>query len=150
MPFTQEDMRRTVEALWALTLGRPVEPCEAAPAEGQPLLTATVPIRGAWEGSVSLRCPPALARDLAASLFDQGEGGAAVGDAEVHDALGELANIIGGNLKGLLSGPCRLGLPTVSAEAPAADAAALRSSAAFSSQGQWFVVVAALTPATAV
>ena len=43
-----------------------------------------------------------------------GLGAGAAPDAEaVRDALGELTNILGGNLKALLPGPCHLGLPTV-------------------------------------
>ena len=38
---------------------------------------------------------------------------AAAGLEEVRDALGELTNMLGGNLKALLPGPCFLGLPTV-------------------------------------
>jgi chemotaxis protein CheX len=34
-------------------------------------------------------------------------------DAEVTDAVGELTNIIGGNIKSLLPGPSRLSMPVV-------------------------------------
>ena len=33
--------------------------------------------------------------------------------ADLHDALGELTNMTGGNLKALLPEPCTLGLPVV-------------------------------------
>jgi chemotaxis protein CheX len=45
-------------------------------------------------------------------MFEMDE--AEVGDGEVADAFGELANIIGGNLKCLLPEPSQLSLPTVS------------------------------------
>jgi chemotaxis protein CheX len=35
------------------------------------------------------------------------------GDSEMQDALGELANIAGGNVKSLLPAGCLLSLPTV-------------------------------------
>ena len=36
--------------------------------------------------------------------------------SDLTDAIGELANVLGGNVKGLLPGPSLLSLPTVSAE----------------------------------
>ena len=69
---------------------------------------------GAWHGIVLMDCSPELARQLAAGMF-----GTAPGDLkteEVHDALGEIVNIIGGNLKQLLPKPCHLSLPAVQEE----------------------------------
>jgi hypothetical protein len=36
-------------------------------------------------------------------------------DEEIADALGELANVVGGNVKAVLPGPSTLGLPEVGA-----------------------------------
>jgi CheY-specific phosphatase CheX len=51
-----------------------------------------------------------VARELAAGMFD--EAAADVADADVMDALGEVANMIGGNVKALL-GATSLSLPSV-------------------------------------
>ena len=48
---------------------------------------------------------------VAAAMFDT-DAGAVSGD-EVADAVGELANIIGGNIKGMIADPCELSLPMV-------------------------------------
>ncbi|MCZ7527730.1 MAG: chemotaxis protein CheX [Acidimicrobiia bacterium] len=68
-------------------------------------------ITGAWEGAVMLDLPEPLARDAAAAMF--GMEPDELGDDEVLDALGELANMIGGNVKGMLDADCKLSLPTV-------------------------------------
>jgi hypothetical protein len=39
----------------------------------------------------------------------------------VRDVAGEVANMIGGNLKALLPEPCRLSLPKVTKEAPVVE-----------------------------
>ncbi len=43
-------------------------------------------------------------------LESEGEAGPEL----VHDALGELTNMVGGNLKAMFGGKCHLGLPQVS------------------------------------
>jgi chemotaxis protein CheX len=58
-----------------------------------------------------VRLSPALARRLAREIL-QIEA-ASTDDAGVRDVAGEVANMIGGNLKALLPEPCRLSLPRV-------------------------------------
>ena len=41
-----------------------------------------------------------------------------VGPDDLVDAFGELANVVGGNVKSLLAAPAALSLPTVAAHAP--------------------------------
>jgi len=52
-----------------------------------------------------------VARDAAAALFSMSP--AEVTHVEVVDALGELANMVGGNVKSMLPGPSTLSLPAV-------------------------------------
>jgi chemotaxis protein CheX len=51
------------------------------------------------------------ARRITAVLLDRGE--VEVDEDDIVDAMGEMANVIGGNLKSLLPGPSSLGLPIV-------------------------------------
>jgi chemotaxis protein CheX len=78
-----------------------------------------VEVTGGWRGFVLLACPARLARTAAAAMFDRPAD--ALGDDEVADALGELTNMIGGNIKSLLPGPSRLSMPAVTVGAAPAD-----------------------------
>lgn len=73
-------------------------------------LVFTIDIHGAWSGSVHIEVDDALARRLASAMFDNSD----VSQEEIIDAMNELANVIGGNIKGLVPGPSRLSLPRAS------------------------------------
>jgi chemotaxis protein CheX len=75
------------------------------------LLRGSVTITGTSNGIVTVDCSETLARRLAAAMFDAEPG--ALSEEDVLDSLGEVANIIGGNIKALLPGPSRLGLPKI-------------------------------------
>lgn len=66
-----------------------------------------VDISGAWKGTVRVDLSPKLASKVASAMFEA-EG---VSPAEVIDAIQELANMVGGNVKALLPGPSKLSLP---------------------------------------
>jgi chemotaxis protein CheX len=75
-------------------------------------LSSWVDIVGPWTGTVVLTCDRSTAEQLTVALLR--EHAPAVLDAEdVADALGELANVVGGNVKAVLPGPSVLGLPEV-------------------------------------
>jgi chemotaxis protein CheX len=72
---------------------------------------ASVSIRGAWRGDVEVRLSPSMARRFAREAFQIEPGPS--DDPVVMDMAGEVANMIGGNLKALLPEPCALSLPVV-------------------------------------
>ena len=74
-------------------------------------ITGCVHLSGAYTGSIMLQCSPPAARDAAAALFSMAPG--SVTQTEVVDALGEIANMVGGNVKSMLPGPSALSLPSV-------------------------------------
>ena len=85
-------------------------------------VSSWVEIVGPWNGAVVLTCGWSTAEELARALLK--EHAPEVLDAEdVEDALGELANVVGGNVKASLPGPSVLGLPEVGATPPAGDPA---------------------------
>lgn len=91
-------------------------------------VTGSVDITGAWNGAVELTCSRTAARLAAATMYALDE--ASVTDGEVLDAVGELVNIVGGNIKSLLPGPTDLSLPSVHDTAPVApDGAELEAEA---------------------
>jgi chemotaxis protein CheX len=109
-----DDIVVIAQDVWASFLELPLEPVpfhhDVAP--GTPSMTGLVRVFDAWSGAVVLECAPAVGRAVAAAMFASGD---ATSDAEVVDALGELTNMIGGNIKSLLPAPSRLSLPEVSA-----------------------------------
>ncbi len=84
-------------------------------------VSSWVEVVGPWTGSVVLSCPPDTAADLTRALL-RDQAPAALDTEDVEDALGELANVLGGNVKALLPGPSALGLPEVGTPpAPVSD-----------------------------
>ncbi len=106
-----EQIRSIIENIWSSVLGLSVNRTEPAGAPTGEYLTSCVHITGAWAGALTIACPVASSRQAAALMF--GMEPKDVGDSEMQDALGELANIAGGNVKALLPAGCMLSLPTV-------------------------------------
>jgi chemotaxis protein CheX len=102
-----EDVTRTI---WSTLFELPLENADPAPLGPESTVTSCVQIEGAWQGAVVLQCPLTLARVLTAAMFESDTTPALV---EVRDALGELANMLGGNVKALLPEPCSISLPAV-------------------------------------
>lgn len=71
--------------------------------------SACVDIVGPWNGAVSVECDEEMARTFAERMFERAPGQIAEGD--LLDALREVANLIGGNVKGTLTSGCQLSLP---------------------------------------
>jgi chemotaxis protein CheX len=110
----EPELTEITERVWASLVETPLvprQPGQPGPAGGSRTFTGCVQITGAWEGAVTVHCSEALARALTAAMFmvDPGDTTA----EEVTDALGELANMVGGNVKALLPEPCRISLPAV-------------------------------------
>jgi chemotaxis protein CheX len=89
----------------------PRQPGQPGPVAGARTMTGCVQITGAWEGAVTVHCSAELAKALTAAMFMVDPQDTT--PEEISDALGELANMVGGNVKALLPEPCRISLPTV-------------------------------------
>ncbi|MBY0489620.1 MAG: chemotaxis protein CheX [Gemmatimonadaceae bacterium] len=105
-----------VASVWESMLGMVVEPDDTIqPLGHDPVSEHTyagvVQIGGAWDGAVAVQCSDRMARHAAQHMFSLEHGDVSV--ADLQDALGELTNMTGGNIKALLPEPCRLGLPVV-------------------------------------
>lgn len=100
------------EAVWEQTLGLPLEPLPVVPDRRGPSLSGQVEISGDWDGRVLVQCSREAARQAAHVMFETVEGTETTQD--MRDALGELVNMIGGNVKSLMSeSGCMLSLPHV-------------------------------------
>lgn len=101
------------EAVWEQTLGLPLQPIEALPHDRlQATVEGHVHITGEWRGTLVFQCSRLAASRAAHVMF----GSLSQDDnlQDVQDAVGEIANMIGGNIKALMSeSGCHLSLPTV-------------------------------------
>jgi chemotaxis protein CheX len=79
---------------------------------------AHVVIFGDVCAQVAVECDAESAADLARRMFDLAPD-EPVSPDDVADALGEIANVVGGNVKSLSPLPANLGLPQVQTPAPA-------------------------------
>jgi len=107
-----DDLREVFEAIWSVTLGLELlGPAGSTPPPTEETLCACVHLTGAWAGLVSVTLSEGLARRAAGAMFDQPASELSI--AELHDAIGEIANMAGGSIKALLPGPSHLSLPSV-------------------------------------
>lgn len=132
--LTPDDLRTLTAMIWDTVLGMPVnDPVPPIPPPGEEL-TGWVRIDGAWNGHLEVRFSPTLARRAAAAMFMQDPS--EVADADVSDAIGEIANIAGGNIKAMLPEPCGLSTPTVGfGPGPAGQEGAEESSVDLQTEG---------------
>ena len=75
------------------------------------LMRGSVTIKGRSHAIVTVDCSKTLARRLGGAMFEAEPS--TLSSEDIADALGEIANIIGGNIKALLPGPSQLGLPEI-------------------------------------
>lgn len=107
---TTADLATAVSETWEGMFGLTVSEHDVYVPD-QAELTAIVHISGEVEWAVVLRLPTALARLVAGAMFDC--DGAELGADEISDAVGEIANVVGGVVKGGVPGQTALSLPSV-------------------------------------
>jgi chemotaxis protein CheX len=105
----EQSLRDFAENIWSTMLGLALDGAPAA--EAEEYITGCVQITGDWQGAVTVELALPLARRVAAALFAMEP--AELGEGEIGDAVGELANMLGGNVKALMEGNCQLSLPAV-------------------------------------
>ncbi|MEO3937274.1 chemotaxis protein CheX [Dermatophilaceae bacterium Soc4.6] len=105
-----DDIVAITTDVWACFLGEEVYRVpESTPGLDDESVLASVGITGTWGGHVLLELPLAGAETAARRMLDV----ESVTENEIVDALEELSNMVGGNVKSLLPTPCHLGLPMV-------------------------------------
>jgi chemotaxis protein CheX len=110
MQFIEQEIRRLTPEIWDAMLHLALDPESDIPKTQSRVVSACVYITGAWNGAVALSCDVAFASEAAAIMFNLAD--ATPTTADMQDALGELTNMIGGNVKALLPEPCHLSLPS--------------------------------------
>lgn len=113
MQFLEPEIIELTSTVWETVLSLGIEnvPNEDVCADEGETVSACVHISGGWVGSVIVTCPRDVAVRIASRMFELDPE--EVEDELVHDAVGEVVNMIGGNVKGLVPGPSQLSLPAV-------------------------------------
>lgn len=109
MTAVEDAIREITASIWETLFTLPLDRGEPGLVVAEPTVTGCVTIDGAWTGAVILRCDRQLATSLSAELFQSADPQ----PADVRDTLGELTNMLAGNIKALLPEPSRISLPAV-------------------------------------
>jgi chemotaxis protein CheX len=112
-----------IEQVWGSMLFATAEPWPAdRPAEFASGLQAHIELRGDWNGRLALTCDVEVATQIAGAMLGLGPE-EELPELDIHDAVGEVLNVVGGSVKGALLGTWALGLPGVSltTEVPSRD-----------------------------
>ena len=105
-------VRSVVRSVWSTQLGLEIHDAElpGKPALS-PTMTAVIHISGDYRGGLRLECSRALVRRAGSLMFnlpaDQ------IGEEDERDVVGELTNVIAGNIKALIPGSNLISLPTI-------------------------------------
>ena len=112
-----------IEQVWGSMLFATANPWPSdRPAVFDSGLQAQIELRGEWNGRLVLTCDAGVANQIANAMLGLGPEDEL--DAfDVHDAVGEVLNVVGGSVKGALPGTSALGLPGVAevTEVPSRD-----------------------------
>ncbi|QWF21189.1 chemotaxis protein CheX [Nocardioides sp. LMS-CY] len=102
-----------IEQVWGSMLFASAAPWPAdRPAEFETGLQAQIELRGDWNGRLVLTCDSVVAGQIAGAMLGLGPE-EQLDQPDVHDAVGEVLNVVGGSVKGALRGTSALGLPGV-------------------------------------
>lgn len=112
MPLHEPELQQAVTQVWSTILGMEAQPSDPSQELSRDAWLGSVKIHGTRELTVSLSCPERTARLATAAMFDVNAEAATL--EQLRDTWGELANMVAGTFKSLLSGDCFLGLPAVS------------------------------------
>ena len=106
-----EDLHAILEQVWASYLHSGDELIPIATPASPEQISASVSVSGAFMGHIVFCSSAAAAQQITSILLDVEPD--QVSEDDLADCVGEMANVIGGNLKSLLPGPSVLSLPIV-------------------------------------
>jgi chemotaxis protein CheX len=106
-----EALVKIVQSVFVTMMDIEVSPSDAPWSCTGDRMTAMVHLTGDWNGAVILECNPKQACQFAGQILAMDPPEEV--DDDVRDVLGELANMIGGNMKSGMSTGVRLSMPSV-------------------------------------
>ena len=114
MKFLEKEIQEYTQLVCSTILGIEAQPLAENYEASSDTFKGSVQITGKWNGALLLCLPSSLVNKLTETLFSLEPGKASAEDKK--DAVGELINMIGGNLKALLPEPCTLSVPLLGIE----------------------------------
>ncbi|QDV42744.1 hypothetical protein Enr13x_25940 [Stieleria neptunia] len=115
--ISHQSLALMVQDVLTTMLELPHHALNGSPATDVPdQLMAAVRVSGSWQATLQIYAPEQLARRIACAMFAQATD--VLDDEDVLDAFGEVVNVIGGNVKGMIDQDCTLSLPCVGAARP--------------------------------
>ena len=115
---TSEELAVVTQNVWSTLLSLDVSPVALERGNLPTLTTGVIEIHGAFTGAVTLEMPYRLAQIATSMVLKRATN--SVTQEDVDDVLGEMTNILGGNIKAMLPEPSRLSLPMI-LQAPVAE-----------------------------
>ncbi len=108
--FMEKDVFQLTQMIWQSTFGQSLEKPDniLADIEGS---EGWVQIAGAWDGVIRIKVSDDQLIFVTKTMFLLEDDPASKND--LQEAMGELTNLIGGNIKALLPAPSQLSLPAV-------------------------------------
>ena len=134
-PISSELIASLLSLAWSTFVGEAADEVEPTAMEPD-VICASIAIGGPWSATVLLFCGRTLATSCTAAVLGSPAGD--LTDEDVHDVMGELVNIIGGNLKGIVgdaAGDWTLSLPVVSNGVQSVPGSRLAAQAHFRCEG---------------
>lgn len=108
----ESQVRSVVRGIWKTQLDLNLEDHEGVTtANDETTITAAVHIAGDFSGGIRLRCSRVLIRRAAAIMFETPADRLTTDDE--LDVVGELTNVVAGNIKAMIPGSNSLSLPTI-------------------------------------
>lgn len=131
-PIDEAALVDVVQHVWATLLDSSAAPADISAFDGT---TATISIVGVWNATLTMTMDDDAVASCAAQLF--GLDADELDDELRADAIGEIANVVGGNLKSLVGTdpPPTLSLPIVSDTVPDVVGATTTVEAGFDADG---------------
>ncbi len=111
MTIDEQTLQQVVTDVCSGMLGMELEPTGDSSCNEADALSAVVRISGGWESLVQVLAPRKTAVAIASTMFAMSEE--ELSEGEIRDAVGEIVNMVGGNLKGISEGDSSLSLPCV-------------------------------------
>ena len=112
MAIDSETMRQIISNVFDEMLGLPTCHTDSFGELNEKRYVASIRISGAADETIVVEAPVESARCIAESMFAADPE--SLESEEVQDAVGEIVNMIGGNVKGTYEGDSALSLPCVS------------------------------------